>query len=87
MMIKSSLRLIFVLVYKSTFLLSESEKRKHFRGCFVLFNELWFYLGLIVVFFCQEIFLWSEKMGIILQLLLGLFKLFVRLKYWKLSVT
>ena len=40
MMIKSSLRLIFVLVYKSTFLLSESEKRKHFRGCFVPLNEL-----------------------------------------------
>ena len=40
MMIKSLLRLIFVLVYKSTFPLSESEKRKHFSGCFVLFNEL-----------------------------------------------
>ena len=40
MMIKSLLRLIFVLVYKSTFLLSESEKRKHFSGCFVIFNEL-----------------------------------------------
>ena len=40
MVIKSLLRLIFVLVYKSTFPLSESEKRKHFSGCFVLFNEL-----------------------------------------------
>ena len=40
MMIKSSLRLIFVLVYKSTFLLSESKKRKNFRECFVLFNQL-----------------------------------------------
>ena len=39
MMIKSSLRLSFVLVYKSTYLWSESEKRKHFRECFVLFNE------------------------------------------------
>ena len=72
MMIKSSLRLIFVLVYnyKTTFLLSKAEKRKYFRGCFVLFNEL-----LILprfnccCFFWQEIFLRSEKMGIILQLL------------------
>lgn len=39
-MINSSLRLIFVLVYKSTDRCSESEKRKHFMGCFVLFNEL-----------------------------------------------
>ena len=31
-MIKSSLHLIFVLVYKSTYLWSESEKREHFRG-------------------------------------------------------
>ena len=36
MMIKRLLHLIFVLTY----LLSESEKRKHFRGCFVVFNEL-----------------------------------------------
>ena len=40
MMIKYSLRLIFVLVYKSTYLWSESEKRNRFRVCFVVFNEL-----------------------------------------------
>ena len=69
MVIKSLLRLIFVLVYKSTFPLSESEKRKHFSGCFVLFNELLILPRFNYSFFWQEIFLWSEKMGIILQLL------------------
>ena len=44
MMIKSSLRLIFTLVYKSTYLLSESEKRNNFGVCFVLFNELFVFV-------------------------------------------
>ena len=43
MMIKSSLRLIFVLVHKSTYLGDELEKRNHFGACFVLFNELFIY--------------------------------------------
>ena len=64
MMIKSSLRLIFLLVYKSTYLWSESEKRNHFGVCFVLFNELFAFVA-----FCQEMFLQSEKMGITLQVL------------------
>ena len=44
MMIKSSLHLIFVLLYKSTYLWSESEKRKKFWGVFDYFTvilELW----------------------------------------------
>ena len=44
MMIKSSLRLIFVLVYKSTYLEGELEKRNHFGVCFVLFNELFIFV-------------------------------------------
>ena len=78
MMIKSSLRLIFVLVYKSTFLLSESEKREHFRGCFVPFNEL--FNGLTVLFFL------SRNLPVIREnwdyfiVVIGLFKLFVWLK-------
>ena len=58
MMIKSSLRLIFVLVYKSTFLLSELAKRKHFKGCFVLFNEL---LILRQLFFFAKKFSCDER--------------------------
>ena len=44
MMIKSSLHLIFVLLYKSTYLWSESEKRKKIWGVFDYFTvilELW----------------------------------------------
>ena len=44
MMIKSSLHLIFVLLYKSTYLWSESEKRKKFWGVFDYFTvilDLW----------------------------------------------
>ena len=44
MMIKSSLYLIFVLLYKSTYLWSESEKRKKFWGVFDYFTvtlDLW----------------------------------------------
>ena len=44
MMIKSSLHLIFVLLYKSTYLWSESEKRKKNWGVFDYFTvilELW----------------------------------------------
>ena len=44
MMIKSSLHLIFVLLYKSTYLPSESEKRKKFWGVFDYFTvilDLW----------------------------------------------
>ena len=44
MMIKSSLHLIFVLLYKSTYMWSESEKRKKFRGVFYYFTvilDLW----------------------------------------------
>ena len=40
MMITSSLRLVFVLVYKSTYLWIEPEKRKHLREGFVVFNEM-----------------------------------------------
>ena len=43
-MINSSLRLIFVLVYKSTYLWSESEKRNHSGVCFVLFDELFMFV-------------------------------------------
>ena len=46
MMIKYSLRLIFVLVYKSTYLWSESEKRNRFGMCFVVFNELLIFIFL-----------------------------------------
>ena len=44
MMIKSSLHLIFVLLYKSTYLWSESEKRRKFWGVFDYFTvilDLW----------------------------------------------
>ena len=88
MMIKSSLRLIFVLVYKSTFLLSESEKRKHVRGCFVLFNKLlilprfnWCF------FFLLRNFPVIRENGDYFTVVIGLFKVFVWLKYWKVSVT
>ena len=37
-------------------------------GVLYFLTNCWFYLGLIG-FFCQEIFLWLGKMGIILQLL------------------
>ena len=57
MMMKSSLRLIFVLVYKSTYLWSESEKKKHFNGCFVAFNELLVLPRFYCCSFYQEIFL------------------------------
>ena len=46
-MIKSSLRLIFVLVYKSTYMWSESEKRNHFGVCFVLFDELFMFFAFL----------------------------------------
>ena len=44
MMIKSSLHLIFVLLYKSTYLWSESEKTKKFLGVYDYFTvilDLW----------------------------------------------
>ena len=44
MMVKSSLHLIFVLLYRSTYLWSESEKRKKFGGVFDYFTvilDLW----------------------------------------------
>ena len=44
MMIKSSLRLIFILVYRSTYLWSGSKKRNHFGVCSVLFNELFVFV-------------------------------------------
>ena len=44
MMIKSSLCLIFILVYKSTYLWSELEKRNDFVVYFVLFNELFVFV-------------------------------------------
>ena len=44
MMIKSSLCLIFILVYKSTYLWSELEKRNNFVVYFVLFNELFVFV-------------------------------------------
>ena len=53
MMIKISSRLIFVLVYNSTFLLSELEKRTNFRECFVLFHELL----ILTRFNCCRVFL------------------------------
>ena len=72
MMIKSSLHLIFVLLYKFTYLRSELEKKKlGGRGVLYFFNELLIWpliFVLLLCFFCQEIFLWSKKMGIILQL-------------------
>ena len=40
MMIKSSLHLIFVLLYKSTYLWSESEKRKKIWGVFDYFTVI-----------------------------------------------
>ena len=65
MMIKSLLRLIFVLVYKSTSPWSKSKKKGIILG-----GVLYFLMNcLFLLFFCLEIFLWSEKMGIILQLL------------------
>ena len=51
MMIKSSLRLIFILVYKSTYLMSESEKRNHCGVCFVLFNELSLFVAFLPINF------------------------------------
>ena len=78
MMIKSSLRLIFVLVYKSTFLLSESEKRDHFRGCFVPFNEL--FNGLTVLFFLPRNLPVIRENWDYFIVVIGLFKLFVWLK-------
>ena len=54
MMIKYSLRLIFVLVYKSTYLWSDSEKRNHFGMCFVVFNELLIFVIFLPRNFCQR---------------------------------
>ena len=82
MMIKSSLRLIFVLVYKSTYLWSESEKKKHFLGgggwggCFVLFNEL-LILPWFNCFFLPRNFPVIRENGDYFTVIIGLFKLFV----------
>ena len=72
-MIKISLRFIFVLVYKSTYLWSESEKRNHFRECFVLFNELFIFAG----FFLPRNILVIRKNGDYCTVIIGLFKLYV----------
>ena len=64
MMIKSSLVLIFILVYKSTYLWSELEKRNNFGVCFVLFNELF-----VFVVFLPRNFPVIRETGITLQVL------------------
>ena len=77
MMIKSLLRLIFVLVYKSTSPWSKSKKkRNHFRGCSVLFNELF-----IFVVFLPRNFPVIRENGDYFTVIIGLFKLFVSLTY------
>ena len=53
MMIKRSLHLIFVLLYKSTYLWSEPEKMENFGGCFVLFTELLILPLLNFIFFVK----------------------------------
>ena len=63
MMIKSSLHLIFVLLYKSTYLWSEPEKSENFGGCFVLFNEL-LILPLFNLFFVGKFSCDRRKWGL-----------------------
>ena len=64
MMIKISLRLIFVLVYKSAYLWSESDKREHFWGCFVVFNELLILPRFNYCFFAKKLSCDLRKWGL-----------------------
>ena len=76
-MINSSLRLIFVLVYKSTDRCSIQRKENILWVVLYFLMNCWFYLGLNVVGFLPINFPVIKQNGDHFTVILGLFKLFV----------